>query len=251
MNPLKEELLHLLTMTRSYISSEIDSNACIWLAPEVTTFYKDMAQTSKPQNNPVRQTVPISSPPVAARPLKTTVQVVKKESETIIEPVSKDPEQNRSESAPSKSVEKVSTGFILEPWQDQGQRDYSDAKKIVQERFPRLSILPLPSFETLTSLAGNRALIVHNEKNPAHVTLLKNIVKALVVHGCPAQLIAITDFESAQLPEELKLIIATTDNAEKIKLKGPALSLLPLEKYLENAQLKRELWSQLRQQLLS
>ncbi len=141
-------------------------------------------------------------------------------------------------------------------------RDFSELRKIVQEKIPEIKVIDTPAPPKKSAPPAVLVLYLPSSHSPAHRDLLHQIVKAISLQLSPARLVEIPSIESPKGWEEfflaspmLLLLISQTDlNALphlqsylKSRQKNIPILLMPsAEDMLRDPAQKRTLWNSLK-----
>lgn len=295
----KEQYAALLSLTKHYLLQEYQPKDNIFSDQETYTYFRNQvshrneaptAPIAQKQTTPPAPPMPKSLPPIPppAQSLPKIIEVQPPgtdkpritESPKVVPPKTSAPVP----SSPSASKESGSTAesrFKLELPPPPSPADFSELRRIIQEKHPRLSLIDsIPDDAAAKTQAAlwkhpqkiPQILIFGVNEQPKQIAFLENLAKALTLHGFQTQVVNALKIERDQQwqtflnAQELKLFIGSDVGFNRLPAlqkvykhdskKGfhylgnrPLFLLSDISFYLKEPALKLSLWNALKQLL--
>ncbi len=235
---MKSTVKELASLTKLYLLQEYTTDA--WVAADKDTYhyFKEFAGRNKASATPLPKPLPpVPTPkpfpqttPRASLPKPSIVQLEKK---PLPEP----------DSIPE-----------LQPLTQTSERDLSDWRKIVSNKFPQQKIIDtIPddaeakalAFRWQETPAGPQAVLLYSDEPPQQQTFLKSVAQAIESRFCTAQVQSITQFNPS-LTYRLVLGQKTVLNTLNLPTSTQTIPLEPIDDYLKQPPLKAALWKQIK-----
>lgn len=264
----------LIALAQLYIFQEYSRGQ--WIETDRETFERFKAHALKGM-----QKTAVPPRPIAPLP-PDKVEVSKPLSANIQSPAAKPTEAEKAAPAPPQAAleaslpeEKASAPqkteitpkrFKLEPMTEAPPLDYSELRKLLNEKFPNISLLPIPECAASMPKSENpQVILLTFQENGRHLAFIQNLAKAVQLTLGPAKTIAAASIENEGKWDEflktkgLRLIIASYSGLQTLPglmryfkespKQGrhyldrlPVCLLSDIEIYLKEPQLKLPLW---------
>ncbi len=257
--PHIDELKELISLTKLFLLSEYSPKEWKFCDEASYRFFKERAQKL-----PLPEKAPAPAPKIEAAQEPPKIAIPPKEAPKAITP-------------PKEAPKKEEAAVInLEPVRQTDASDFSDIKKILQARFPALTLLPAPPDDSEAKKESKAAfgeiVILSFERQTS--PFIKNLACAIQQEIAPCTIVSAARLESEKewenllRQEQLKLILSTDyglfslpgampyfreipKQAKSFLGNVPLLLLTDLSLYLKEPKLKPTLWRAICQMLSS
>lgn len=268
----QEDFAHLVHLTKEYLLKQFSTGERLFCDKETYNYYKDYALAKRRQDkkeaippelikNEQKQTVPRKlptlSPPVISSP-------------SVSKPIqpAKPPIEKKVEKAPK-------TSFSLQPLDSVSAPNFQEYRKLMAANFPNVQILdelPVSKEPKVKKPVAYQVLLLALDETVEQKEFLKNMANALCEKKCQAVVVPARKLQQDGRWKEvlsfrsLQLVIASAQVMRTMKglhefyrassdgsmhyLGGVTLFILDdVQKYMQNVQLKRDLWKAMRTHL--